>query len=105
MDQIRHQQVRNASARLLVGQALLLETKTDTCKGCDSYKVQIDAEGDLVRINLKPLYDGPRPINLKKLNDLKALLQFVPPVHHPYLGLVNDHCMESGNEASGDESS
>ena len=61
---------------------------------------------DLGRINLKPLYDGPRAINPNKLNDLKSLLQFVPPVHHPfYMGLVQDHCTESGNEASGDESS
>ena len=32
----------------------------------------------------KPLYTAPRPINEAKLKDLKQLMCYIPPVHHPF---------------------
>lgn len=39
---------------------------------------------DLGRVTLPPLYTASRPINKKKIDDLLELLQFVPPIHHPF---------------------
>ena len=39
---------------------------------------------DLRRIALPLLHTTPRPINEKKMADLLELLQFIPPVHHPF---------------------
>ena len=39
---------------------------------------------DLGSVSLVPLYRGFRPINVKKLQDLLALIDFIPPVHHAF---------------------
>ena len=39
---------------------------------------------DIGRIELQPLYAGPRPLDTRKLEDLKALIQFIPPVYHAF---------------------
>jgi len=39
---------------------------------------------DMGRISLPRLYDGPRQINDKKLEDLLSLLDYIPPVFHSF---------------------
>ena len=55
---------------------------------------------DMGRISLPNLYDSPRMINEKKLDDLFSLLDFIPPVHHSfYQGLgrcTGDNCCGIG---------
>ena len=39
---------------------------------------------DLGRTSLVPLYSRSRPINDKTLQDLHALMEFIPPIHHAF---------------------
>ena len=46
---------------------------------------------DIGRIELPPLYDGPRAISDAKCRDLRDLLCYVPPVYHSfYTGLISE---------------
>ena len=46
---------------------------------------------DIGRIELPPLYDGPRAISAAKYRNLQDLLCYIPPVHHSfYSGLISD---------------
>ena len=47
-------------------------------------KRQRGRPANLGTMTLDPLYSGPRPINRKKLDDLRQLLDFVPPVFHAF---------------------
>jgi hypothetical protein len=39
---------------------------------------------ELGRIKLQPLYSGPCPLAINKLEDLKVLVKFILPVYHPF---------------------
>ena len=39
---------------------------------------------DIGRVELVPLYTGPRPLNDNKVKDLRLLVQFIPPIHHSF---------------------
>lgn len=57
---------------------------------------------DVGRVILNPLYCGPRPLNEKKLADLRQLTEFIPPIHHAYylsLEATRDDVSESEDEA------
>jgi len=61
---------------------------------------------DLGRVDLLPLYDGPRPISAPKYRDLQELLSYVPPVHHAFFnGLLSkssDTMLDSAAEDDSD---
>lgn len=60
---------------------------------------------DIGRIELQPLYSGPRPLATNKLNDLKMLLQFIPPVYHTfYTALESSTCIETSSDSEGTDS-
>ena len=51
---------------------------------------RVGRPSDTGRMELPPLYDGPRAISDAKYRDLQELLHYVPPVHHSfYAGLIS----------------
>ena len=44
---------------------------------------------DIGRASLQRLYSGPHAINQKKVDDLKELLEFIPPVYHSFYQNLN----------------
>ena len=61
---------------------------------------------DLGRAILSQLYASPRPITEAKLQDLRQLLEFIPPIYHDFytsLEAVNTDTSEN-EEASSSES-
>ena len=61
---------------------------------------------DISRASLQHLYAGPRTINKKKLDDLKELLDFIPPVHHSFyqnLEQAGGDDSDKGEEEEGSE--
>lgn len=60
---------------------------------------------DIGLIPLPPLYPGEsRPISKPKLNDLRQLLPFVPPIHHSFYTELTDNGDHSDGDDPGDES-
>ena len=60
---------------------------------------------DIGKVHLLQLYDAPRRINQKKVEDLRSLMTFIPPVHHPfYEQLISRRDEDSGDESGLDES-
>ena len=56
------------------------------------------------RITLPLLYDRPRAINPNKVSDLLELLDFVPPIHHPFYRCINRGTTDSGSESNSESS-
>lgn len=56
---------------------------------------------DVGRATLVPLYTRPRPLQENKLQDLKVLMQFIPPVHYPFYNALEQ--ATEGNTESGEE--
>ena len=60
---------------------------------------------DIGQVQLGPFYAGGRAVNKKKLDDLKALLPYIPPTHQRfYLQLIAGDMEESEGEESGEGS-
>ena len=60
---------------------------------------------DIGLIPLPPLYPGEsRPISKPKLNDLRQLLPFVPPIHQSFYTELTDNGDDSDGDDPGDES-
>ena len=55
---------------------------------------------DLGRTPLPELYPGKRQISVKKLADLKELLQFIPPIHHEFYQSLEDATTVESNSES-----
>lgn len=60
---------------------------------------------DMGRITLPLLYNRPRAINTKKVSDLLALLDFVPPVHHAFYRQLNQGTADSSSESESESES
>ena len=57
----------------------------------------------LGRVELVPLYTGPRPLNESKLKDLKELMQFVPPVYHEFYSSLESATAEQPSSDGEDD--
>ena len=75
----------------------------ESWKILDVQKRQPGRPIDIGRIELQPLYSGPRPLPSNKLDDLKILMQFIPPVYHAFYTSL-DH-IETEEPASETEDS
>ena len=54
---------------------------------------------DMARVQLPPLYDGPRPIGAAKWRDLQDLLCYFHPIYHPFYNrMISDHSSHHSNE-------
>ena len=55
------------------------------------------------RITLVPLYTTARCLQESKLHDLKALLEFVPPIYHAFYNTLLEESAESNGSESAEE--
>lgn len=53
-------------------------------KTLDLRKRRVGRPADVGHVVLTALYSGPRPLNEKKLADLRVLTEFIPPIHHAF---------------------
>ena len=57
---------------------------------------------DMGRVTLPPLYTQSRPIKKAKLDDLMALLSYIPPVYHSFYESLQDDEAGTDSEAEND---
>ena len=80
--QIRWIQVRNDKP--LQYRYRFSHNTLEAWKTVDLKRKQKGRPVNIGQVQLEPLYDGARTVNKKKLDDLKSLLPFIPPVHHDF---------------------
>ena len=68
-------------------------------KVLDLQKRRVGRPTDIGKVLLTPLYGSPRHVNVKKLEDLKSLLQFIPPVHHTFYNSLTSTAREEADES------
>ena len=65
--------------------------ESDTFMLLDVTKRNRGQPSTTINVELEPLYPNGRKLTREKLSDLFELIQFIPPVHHPYyLALKGD---------------